>query len=68
MQYIEDQVKALTTEYTDIQQKAIDKAVGDGDYTPSAHQMADRSEEDWQKFMDADNDTENNPGVVDLGI
>lgn len=65
---VEDQVKALTTEYTDIQQKAIDKAVGDGDYTPSAHQMADRSEEDWQKFMDADNDTENNPGVVDLGI
>ena len=65
---VEDQVKALTTEYTDIQQKAIDKAVGNGDYTPNARQMADRSEEDWQKFMDADNDTENNPGVVDLGI
>lgn len=67
---IEDQVKSLSTEYTGIQQKAIDDAVARGDYAPGSIQMPERSEADWIKLMDQDTiDTNtNNPGVVNLGI
>ena len=36
---IEDQVKNLSTEYTGIQQRAIDDAVARGDYAPGSIQM-----------------------------
>lgn len=65
---IEDQVKNLSTEYTGIQQKAIDDAVAKGDYTPGNIQMPERSEADWTKLMDGENTGASNPGVVDLGI
>lgn len=67
---IEDQVKNLSTEYTGIQQKAIDDAVARGDYAPGSIQMPERSEADWIKLMDQDTIDANtsNPGVVNLGI
>lgn len=67
---IEDQVKNLSTEYTGIQQKAIDDAVARGDYAPGSIQMPERSEADWIKLMDQDavDTNTNNPGVVNLGI
>lgn len=67
---IEDQVKSLSTEYTGIQQKAIDDAVARGDYAPGSIQMPERSEADWIKLMDQDTIDANtsNPGVVNLGI
>lgn len=67
---IEDQVKSLSTEYTGIQQKAIDDAVARGDYAPGSIQMPERSEADWIKLMDQDaiDTNTNNPGVVNLGI
>ena len=59
---IEDQIKALSEEFTGIQQKAIDDAVARGD-------LPERSEADWAKLMDQDADkSANNPGVVNLGI
>lgn len=66
---IEDQIKALVEEYTEIQQKAIDDAVARGDYAPGSVNLQDRSEADWAKLMDQDaNNSANNPGVVNLGI
>lgn len=67
---IEDQVKNLSTEYTGIQQKAIDDAVARGDYAPGSIQIPERSEADWIKLMDQDTIDANtsNPGVVNLGI
>lgn len=67
---IDDQIKALSTEYTGIQQKAIDEAVARGDYAPGSIQLPERSEADWIKLMDQDvmDANTNNPGVVNLGI
>lgn len=66
---LEDQVKILKEEYTDIQQKAIDAAVARGDYAPGSVQLPERSEADWAKLMNADaNVNTNNPGVISLGI
>lgn len=67
---IDDQIKALSTEYIDIQQKAIDDAVARGDYAPGSIQLPERSEADWIKLMDQDvmDANTNNPGVVNLGI
>lgn len=67
---IDDQIKALSTEYTGIQQKAIDEAVARGDYAPGSIQLSERSEADWIKLMDQDvmDANTNNPGVVNLGI
>lgn len=67
---LEDQVKMLKEEYTDIQQKAIDAAVARGDYAPGSVQLSERSETDWIKLMDQDalDANTNNPGVVNLGI
>lgn len=67
---IEDQVKNLSTEYTGIQQRAIDDAVARGDYAPGSIQMPERSEADWIKLMDQDTIDANtsNSGVVNLGI
>lgn len=67
---LDDQVKALKDEYTDIQQKAIDAAVARGDYAPGAIQLPERSEADWAKLMnqDATDANTNNPGVVNLGV
>jgi hypothetical protein len=64
---IEDQVKALTEEYTGIQQKAIDARVASGDFRPGSFEVKDRSVEDWAKLMDSDV-SQNNPGKVDLGL
>lgn len=65
---IEDQVKGLTDEYTNIQQRAIDDAVAKGDYTPGNIQMPERSEADWTKLMNGEEASASNPGVVSLGI
>ena len=66
---IEDQIKALSEEFTGIQQKAIDDAVARGDYAPGSVNLPERSEADWAKLMDQDADkSANNPGVVNLGI
>lgn len=65
---IEDQIKGLSEEYTNIQQKAIDDAVAKGDYAPGNIRMPERSEADWAKLMNGEESGTNNPGVVDLGI
>ena len=66
---IEDQIKVLSEEYTEIQQKAIDDAVARGDYAPGSVNLLERSEADWAKLMDQNVDSNtNNPGVVNLGI
>ena len=66
---IEDQIKALSEEFTGIQQKAIDDAVARGNYAPGSVNLPERSEADWAKLMDQDADkSANNPGVVNLGI
>lgn len=65
---IEDQIKGLSDEYINIQQKAIDDAVAKGDYTPGNMQIPERSEADWAKLMNGENTGASNPGVVDLGI
>lgn len=66
---LEDQVKTLKDEYTDIQQKAIDAAVASGQYSPGSYQLPERSEADWAKLMNGDAEaTAGSTGVVDLGI
>lgn len=65
---VEDQIKGLSDEYINIQQKAIDDAVAKGDYTPGNIQMPERSEADWTKLMNGEDTSASNPGVVSLGI
>lgn len=66
---LEDQVKTLKEEYTDIQQKAIDAAVASGQYSPGSYQLPERSEADWAKLMNGDAEAAaGSTGVVDLGI
>lgn len=66
---LEDQVKTLKEEYTDIQQKAIDAAVASGQYSPGSYQLPERSEADWAKLMNGDSETKSsNSGIIDLGI
>lgn len=66
---IEEQVKKLSDEYVDIQQKAINDAVARGDYSPGPVQIPERSEADWVKLMNGDGSVNNEaPGVVNLGI
>lgn len=66
---LEDQIKTLKEEYTDIQQKAIDAAVASGQYSPGSYQLPERSEADWIKLMSGDEGaTAGSTGVVDLGI
>lgn len=66
---LEDQVKTLKEEYTDIQQKAIDAAVASGQYSPGSYQLPERSEADWAKLMNGDEGAAaGSTGVVDLGI
>jgi hypothetical protein len=64
---LEDQVEALKTEYTEIQQTAINAKVESGEYSPSFQQPKERSEEEWAKLMD-ESEESSDPGVVDLGI
>jgi len=64
---LEDQVKALSDEYTKIQQDTINEKVASGEYSVGSFQPKDRSEADWAKLMDGDT-TPNNPGTVDLGL
>jgi len=64
---IEDQVKELTTEYTGIQQAAINTAVENGDYRPGNVDIPERTEAEWVKLMNGE-DQESNSGTVDLGL
>ncbi len=66
---LEDQVEALKTEYTEIQQAAINEKVESGEFTPGFGQPKERSEEEWAKIMDGEEASKtSDPGVVDLGL
>ena len=65
---LEDQVNALSKEYTEIQQSAINNAVERGDYQPGNMNVPERSVEDWAKIMNGEDTKSANTGVVDLGL
>lgn len=54
---IEDQIKALSEEYTGIQQKIIDAKVASGEYTPHDVHYAERSEKEWVDVMNSGSDS-----------
>ncbi len=61
---IEDQVKALETEFTNIRTGIINEAVAIGQFASLSGQMPDRTEEEWTKLMNG----ETPAGMIDLGI
>ena len=61
---IEDQVKALETEFADIRAGIINEAVAVGQFASLSGQMPERSEEEWIKLMNGDTPS----GMIDLGI
>lgn len=65
---LEDQVEALGTEYTEIQQAGINEKVKSGEFTPGFTKPTERSEKEWVEVMNAESDEASDPGVVDLGI
>lgn len=66
---LEEQIKTLTEEYTQIQQDVINQAVARGDYAPGAVNLPERSEADWAKFMNGETgEGEKAVGVASLGV
>lgn len=63
---IEDQIKDLQTEYTELRQGVIDSMVGEGDYTPKA-ESKELSEKEYVEMFDAGNKP-SSVGVIDLGL
>lgn len=64
---MEEQIEALTEEYTEIQQGAITDKVKSGEFTPGFQTPKERSEKEWTELMNEDEET-SDPGAVDLGI
>lgn len=62
---LEDQIKALGEEYTEITQKTINDRVAAGEYIPGGFNVPDRSEADWLKIMDGGS-TDKTAGVTPL--
>lgn len=65
---VEDQIKDLQGEYTEIQQSIINGEVEKGNYKPNPDGAPkDRTEEEWSKIMDGDEKAKDS-GTVDLGL
>lgn len=66
---IEDQIKDLQTEYTEIQQAIINGEVEKGTYKPNPEGTPkDRTAEEWAKLMDGEGEGASDNGTVDLGL
>lgn len=65
---IEDQIKELETEYSELKQSIINDEVEAGDYKPYAATPKDRSEADWAKLMDGDGTVVKDSSVARLGL
>lgn len=65
---IEDQIKELETEYSELKQSIINDEVEAGDYKPYAATPKDRSEADWAKLMDGDGTVAKDSSVASLGL
>lgn len=65
---IEDQIKELETEYSELKQSIINDEVKAGDYKPYAATPKDRSEADWAKLMDGDGTVVKDSSVARLGL
>lgn len=65
---IEDQIKELETEYSELKQSIINDEVEAGDYKPHAATPKDRSEADWAKLMDGDGTAAKDSSVASLGL
>jgi len=61
---IEDQVKALETEFANIRTGIINEAVAVGQFESLSGQMPDRTEGEWTKLMNG----ETPAGMIDLGL
>lgn len=65
---VEDQIKKLETEYSELKQSIINDEVEAGDYKPHAGVPKDRSEADWAKLMDGDGTVTKDSSVASLGL
>jgi len=66
---IEDQIKSLQTEYTEIQQSVINGEVEKGTYKPNKEGAPkDRTEKEWADLMNEDKGTGENSGTASLGL
>lgn len=66
---VEDQIKALQAEYTEIQQSIINEQVESGAYKPNIEGTPkDRTAEEWAQLMDGEGDAAKDNGTVDLGL
>lgn len=63
---VEDQIKELQEEYSEIKQSIIDDEIAGGDYKPNSYKPKERSEQEWAKLMEDEESTGN--GVASLGI
>lgn len=66
---IEDQIKELQAEYTEIQQAVINGEVEKGTYKPNPEGVPkDRTAEEWAKLMDGEGESASDNGTVDLRL
>ncbi len=65
---IEDQIKDLQEEYTELRQGIIDDQVEAGNYRPTVATPKDRTEEEWGKLMNGDDTTKQDSSVASLNL
>ena len=65
---VEDQIKELQEEYTEIRQGAVSEEVESGNYRPYVAQPKDRSEKEWLEIMNKEEGAGESSGVASLGL
>lgn len=65
---VEDQIKELQEEYSEIRQTAVTEEVDAGNYRPYVAQPKDRTEKEWKEFMDKEEVAGETSGIASLGI
>ncbi|AVM53305.1 hypothetical protein JN06_01338 [Bacteroides zoogleoformans] len=65
---VEDQIKELQEEWTELRQSVIDDQVETGDYRPNQYKPKERTEKEWADFMNGDKETSKDASVASLGL
>lgn len=65
---VEDQIKDLQEEYTELRQGIIDDQVEAGNYRPTVATPKDRTEEEWGKLMNGDDTSKQDSSVASLNM
>lgn len=65
---VEDQIKELKEEWAELRQGIIDDQVEAGNYRPNQYTPKDRTEKEWQDFMEGGKNTSKDASVASLNL